>query len=192
MVRYDGHRSAVPLGGEEPRLASNGRSWRSLVIHDRTADCTDTTHRPRTSRCDGVVIHRFKNEDAHDASSVARFDRMLEAVGRRMAYHFVINRRGIVDQALPLHVVGHHARKWSYSRAGIAVLGDFRRDPPTEKQWAALVTLCCHLKLRHNLEEIDGHTDLPDATSWPNHVCPGPLLDVAKLRKEVLQLSHEE
>ena len=40
--------------------------------------------------------------------------------------------------------------------------------------------------------ELVGHTEMPDSTSDPKKVCPGSLLDMDILRKEVGAINEEE
>lgn len=100
---------------------------------------------------------------------------------------------GTIWQAMPLDEVGWHARRWSPGYIGVACIGDFRVQPPSRRQRAALVftlaVLCGRLGL-DPYKHIKGHGEVPgahDGTKAPGkpNACPGDLLDLDLVRDDV-------
>jgi hypothetical protein len=145
-----------------------------------------------TDRLDGdKVIARFKDDrrvKPEDRIGDGEWrDRPGAYTGGLQPYTFLICAGGRVDQMLELSDYGPHARRWSWSGVSIAVAGDFR-DPdvhPAPSQQEALVELVAVLSSlieRNPFDCVMGHSDLPDASSDPAKICPGPGLDMDKLR----------
>ncbi len=96
-----------------------------------------------------VIIHRHGDNvhgwgELNNAQDVAKLHGMhpdLRRVTGRMAYDFVIAKDGAMQQALPVNAYGAHAMQYNRTAIGIAVLGDFRKEPPTPAQWRSLLWL---------------------------------------------------
>lgn len=101
-------------------------------------------------------------------------------------YSFTVGLQGQVWQSHLLEAVTWHAKAFNVAALGVAVIGDFRFAPPTDPQYASLVELLAVLR-RWNLLTIRGHAPElgPRATSASGKLCPGPLLDMAVLRRDV-------
>ena len=109
-----------------------------------------------------------------------------------MAYSFVVAANGIVEQALPMDTYGWHCRWPSRTHVGIAVLGDFRVLPPTQKQWDSLVWLVSGLSALRGTVNVIGHSDVPAGSSDVSKDCPGAHLDVWRLAECVVAAGRSE
>lgn len=168
-----------------------------LQVKNRIAQCDDGKVRSRALKditC--VVVHRIERELGLDAESIAKSFRNQEKyaagsyTGGQMPYTLVICEDGDVQQALALSDVGPHAKKWNTPGIGIAVIGDFRYDPPKAAQWVHLVELSVELLrwLGVGSAALYGHDELEGGSGDPNKKCPGKNLDMHMLRTEVQKL----
>lgn len=152
--------------GKKRRI--NLRGIRMIAVH-RIGKSIGTT---ATEICD-----RFQNDP-----EVAKY------TGGQNPYTFIIGENGAVWQCLPLDDAGSHARRWNSVAVGVALIGDFRKEQPTDAQEKALggllVVLCMALAL-DPLTQIKGHSELPGGSSSPSKVCPGHFLDLDRIRVEV-------
>lgn len=181
----------------------------------KVRDMTDCAARatPRPSRLQSLVwIHRVGTTCGRTVPEIARFfidGPGAVATGGNMAYHYVV-MRDYVGQALPLEEQGAHARRWGNAHGiGVAVLGDFNVDRPTEAQWDLTVSLCADLvgllqrhtyevsqllprSLRYRLPVV-GHGEVP-GTFGPSSgkdqpfgqwACPGRHWDMRDFRDDV-------
>lgn len=107
--------------------------------------------------------------------------------------HVAADHDGTIWQVMPLDEVGWHARRWSPGYIGVACIGDFRVQPPSRRQRAALVftlaVLCGRLGL-DPYKHIKGHGEVPgahDGTKAPGqpNACPGDLLDMLLVKDDV-------
>ena len=102
---------------------------------------------------------------------------------------------GKVWQALPLDEIGHHALGCSADHIGIALIGDFRVGPASDRQWSAAVDLCADLCLMLSLppRHVVGHGEMTQAHKGikaPGQpgACPGDLLVMDAFRERI----HDE
>jgi hypothetical protein len=159
---------------------------------DCIAGCYDPAMPGRLrSAIDTIVLHRYRIRSVDDwkvgAHEIAEFHRAQPALTGSpfMPYHFVVRAPPnsladiVVEQALPVCVKAPHALQWNARSVGIAVIGDFQKNRPTEQQRLGTIWLCRRLmdRLGRNLR-IDGHTVLPKSTNDLNKVCPGQHLGV--------------
>jgi len=158
-----------------------------VQIVNRISECFDASHRSRKKQIEGEIVHRFGLNLAHDAAGVARFARLDANVGSKMAYTFVVLEDGTIEQALPLDAIGWHARGWSETHLGIAVLGDFRKHLPTVNQLQALIELLAELSAMRGSITFGAHDQFPNSSNDPNKQCPGEFLDCGALRDQVRQ-----
>lgn len=163
----------------------------------------------------GVMVHRVGVDlktgvvIGHDALEIAeafigknpRWKSVAKVTGNQNAYTFYVggdlgptNLDGHVWQALPIDEVGHHARRWSRYHIGIAMVGDFRVRPPSDKQWNAAVDLCSDLCLLFGVisKRVVGHGEVEGAhgggkAPGKRGACPGDLWDMHAFREAVRQ-----
>lgn len=144
----------------------------------------------------GVVVHRIEvsQEDASYADTAPEIARFfaehpigVAATGGAMPYPLIIDAYGEVTQTVPLRYVTPHARRYNASTVGVACLGDFRTQPPLPLQRAALLCICAALVEIFGLtaKDLHGHDELYGASHDANKECPGHLLPLAALRKDV-------
>ena len=144
----------------------------------------------------GIVVHRIEvsQEDPGYSDSVedtARFFREHEvgvkATGGEMPYPILILPDGEIVQALPLDRITPHARSHNPSSIGVACIGDFRKKPPEEEQYRALVVACASLlqQLKLDVQTLVGHDELVGGSSDPDKECPGRGNSMVHLREEV-------
>lgn len=159
-----------------------------MKILDRIAQCDDGRHRAAgLAERMRLAIHR--TEAGTDAASIARTYRehpQARAVtAGQMPYTFVVTRGARVEQALPLHEHGPHARAWSDSSIGIGCIGDFRTEAIGMDQFNALVRLCAHLCRWLGAVEVFGHDEMPGASRDAGKECPGRYINMASLREQI-------
>jgi len=139
---------------------------------------------------DTVMLHRIEAKNAgiiaDSAAEIAEFFRNNRAVigSPYMPYPLVVTRAGVCEQALDLQTSSPHAWQWNTRALGVAVVGDFRYEEPTLEQ-AACLNLLMPLLVQAFTEVSDGlvgHTEMPKATRWTNHDCPGLHLNPMSLR----------
>jgi hypothetical protein len=75
----------------------------------------------------------------------------------------------------------------------VALLGDFRREPPTPAQRAILPCVCAALlaQLGRDVDALHGHDELQGGSRDPDKECPGRHLSIDALRDAVRGLSLE-
>lgn len=131
-----------------------------------------------------IVIHR--NTKGKTGTELAQWlhDEGYEWTGsKRMSYHFLIRKDGVVEQCLPLEVNGPAARGMNATGIQICVVGNFAKHKPKKVQWEALITLCAQLKRAFPKATILPHN--------PKKPCPGKFLSVNALNMEVLDRLEE-
>jgi len=96
--------------------------------------------------------------------------------------HRIADQDGLIAQGRPDTETGAHCPGWNTRSLGICLVGNFMAYPPTPAQWDSLVDACARLCRRYSItaDHIFGHGQLR-ATD-----CPGRLLDMDKLRCEVI------
>lgn len=95
-------------------------------------------------------------------------------------YHDLIDRDGIVTNTLAHHLVGAHAYGANGNGIGIGVIGDFRKEHPTDKQVLGLKFLLRDLLVKYPAAKVVTHDDII-ALYQPERLakrCPGKNLDV--------------
>ena len=161
----------------------------------------DALARRRREDIVGVVLHRIEvsQEDptyADTPEGIMRF--FLEhptgvaATGGQMPYPLLIAAEGTVTQCVPLDRVTPHARSYNPSHLGLALVGDFRRDPPAAAQYEALVQVCAWLlsALDCASTALVGHDGLAGGAEDAQKVCPGPYLSLENVRRDVAEVTH--
>ena len=158
--------------------------------------CLDKAHyeRPHGHGYLGAGVHR--TESGHNAAGIARKHRLYDKIGFKMAYTFTIDPDGVTEQALPLHIIGWHAKgHWGRTYVGIGCIGDFRTNEMPEAQYTSLVELCTWIAVEQSdVLIIQGHDELFGGSEDKAKECPGNLLDMDHLRSDVQSLAstHNE
>lgn len=128
-----------------------------------------------------LVIHRIGI--GIDAEEIAAwYAANPQYTGGKMPYHTIIKRDGTVEQAVSLNKVAPGATFLNYNGIQIALVGDFRKAPPTPAQAEALVKVAKELCNWMGTPAIVGHTEVQGASANPNKVCPGKHLNLSGLR----------
>lgn len=135
-----------------------------------------------------IVIHcsATKASMNTDAKEIDRWHR--QRGWRKIGYHWVIRRDGVVEEGRDLGEVGAHAKGFNHNSVGICMVGgiDDKGEPEnnyTDEQWKALEQLVWQMKLPYPDAEVLGHCDLPDVKK----ACP--CFDVRKWWETVLAIS---
>lgn len=190
-----------------------------MRLFDITDEVSDGRERPLEISDVGIVaVHRIWFDDwdlglltdpeltPNPIDVLRRFaddPELTRYTGGETPYTFVVDRAGDWWQGLRLADTGAHARRWNSAAVGVAVLGDFRKIPPSPEQLsgllAGLVDLCQALRVdplgRRRLRgalvrELSGHDELPGGSADASKACPGPLLDMDSLRADVAALTR--
>ena len=160
-----------------------------MRVYDLIAACDDGKDRPLdVNRRRIVIVHRSGMGD--DAVAISRAFQAPgeagDATGHQMPYTFVITRDGAVEQALRIGDYGPHALSWSIEGIGVALVGDMREEPPTGYQRQSLIRLCSTLgRWLGGSTVVWGHDELVNASRDPNKECPGRLLCMDALRRDI-------
>lgn len=102
-----------------------------------------------------------------------------------MGYHYVVNKDGSIDWCSDHTVVTPHVGNHNRYSLGICMVGDFRTQQPTEKQYEATLWLVNHLqKQLPNKCQIWGHSQY---SGYQSKQCP--VIDMNKFRKDVEEFS---
>lgn len=126
-----------------------------------------------------VLIHHTATEGA-TFQSIDEYHREVRGWEHGAGYHFIIgNGVGMDDgEIFPTprwreQLTGSHAGgpEWNRKSIGIALVGNFEEEKPTEQQMDALVKLSHYLARRFNIPagNFMGHRDCPVAST----LCPG-------------------
>ena len=117
---------------------------------------------------DFIVIHCSATTPSMTHVDAKEIDRWHRQRGwRKIGYHFVIRRDGIVEEGRELGEVGAHAKGFNSKSVGICLVGgiDEEGNPEnnyTDEQWKALEELVNQMLLPYPDAEVLGHCDLPD------------------------------
>jgi len=165
-----------------------------MKVIDITKQVDDGKKRQRDfDAINRLVVHRvgrILNSSGEVVSSLGRTaEEICEAflhdpavakyTGAEIAYTFIIEEGGTIKQCLPIDEVGAHARRWNEPGIGIALVGDFRHEHPSEPQYNAMIDLLAELARAWAMDprrDISGHTELPNSTSSPGKTCPGSMI----------------
>lgn len=187
---------------EKAAKAARKRSS-ALQIVDRIEDCAKICNHRAHSRTENllsrVAIHRcsfshsaapfFIEDEKLDAAELAsRFavtDQYAPGYYTKgtLPYTFLIKRRGVIEQCLPIHAISSHALRWNVPAIGIAIVGDMRTERCTKSQWEKAIAFCALWKA-YGLQ-IFGHDELPFAITDRRKKCPGAKFNMNVFRREV-------
>lgn len=114
---------------------------------------------------DTIVIHHTATEN----------DTVLSLQEKEMAngyydlpYQYVISPDGTIYEGRSIDVRGAHVQDGNTGKIGVALLGDFRSNTPSEAQYQSAVKLAKWLDVKYGIEELGGHNEF-NAT-----ICPVP------------------
>lgn len=113
-----------------------------------------------------------------------------------LAYHFVIDRRGVVWEGRPLCYQGAHAGNSLANRGnvGVCLLGNFNVQNPNSDQTRALRDLLNKLMARYRLagSDVYTHREVKAQYGLATTDCPGTYLqqEVATLRYQLKAERH--
>jgi len=174
----------------------------------------DGNNQPRRGEIKGIMLHRcgidlktgiILGVNGNEISDVftgknPRFPTVTAATGGQNPYTLYVGGHreadGVIWQALPLNEIGHHARRWSSPFIGIACIGDFRKETPSDAQLAALIDLLAGLCAAFAFDpyrairghgEVQGGEKAPDAPG----ACPGSMMNLNAIRYDTEQVMKE-
>jgi len=109
-----------------------------------------------------------------------------------IGYHFVITREGKIEAGRPEHLIGAHALTGRpYSRnpfsVGVCLVG---KDTFTDEQIKALICLLVRLCRTYHINPLDSRPK--HGIEGHHENCPGPGLDLEKIKKEVFKALYKE
>lgn len=117
---------------------------------------------------DYIVIHCSATKPSMSNVDAKEIDRWHRQRGwRKIGYHFVIRRDGVVEEGRELGEVGAHAKGFNSMSVGICLVGgiDDEGNPEnnyTDEQWKSLEEIVNQMLLPYPDAEVLGHCDLPD------------------------------
>ncbi|MBL9042234.1 MAG: N-acetylmuramoyl-L-alanine amidase [Myxococcales bacterium] len=109
-------------------------------------------------------------------------------------YTFLIEPDGSIHQMLRLDAAGAHARGFNQSGYGVAFIGDFRFEPPTEEQLDSGVAVC--VALLHQLKgkvpavKLLSHDEARAAMGQGPKECTGKHFPLDAIRKRITDESR--
>lgn len=95
-----------------------------------------------------------------------------------LGYHFFINYFGHIYLVNSIDYVTNHVRNNNTNSIGICIVGDFRKEKPTQYQMNGLNVLLQYLSIYLPMLNVCGHKDLSPSE------CPGHLIDMVKIKCE--------
>lgn len=181
------------------------------MIEVITAQVKDHKYQRRdTEAIQGIMLHRCGVDlkanvvIGYDAVAICdaftglrpEWAAVAKVTGGQNPYTFLVGGdlgpaqyNGKIWQALPLDEIGHHARRFSSSFMGVALIGDMRVTAPSPRQWLAAVDLVADLCLMFNkaTRRIFGHGELAHGSKGhgKSGACPGEHLDMDAFREAV-------
>lgn len=168
-----------------------------LEVINSTAMCVPMAPKPlRPPNITTVALHRLSlatstmanpdpvPDDELDGTAIARAfaDQQLRT-GGDTPYHVLVRADGRVEQLLPLLVCGAHAVAHNWRSWGVAVAGNYDEVELPDRLWRVVVQTCATLALL--TRSVNGHTELPGASSDPNKRCPGQYINMDWVRTAV-------
>ena len=138
----------------------------------RAASCS-ATHTPKK-----LTIHMTDTPNVDKVSTPARL-RQIQSYHRDVrgwcdiGYHFLISRDGQIWEGRPINLLGAHTAGANTNNIGIALLGTFETEPPTEAQQTATSALLRAIGTQYGIAlsrtTVKGHRE--QGTTDTN--CPG-------------------
>ncbi|MBN1807638.1 MAG: N-acetylmuramoyl-L-alanine amidase [Planctomycetes bacterium] len=142
-----------------------------------------------------VVIHHTASE-AGNLETIDHYHRDIRGWANGAGYHFIIgNGNGMKDGEIVCstrwtrQLTGAHVGNpdWNRMSIGVALVGNFEEDKPSEKQLKSLVKLARFLAAQNSvpIQKIIGHRDCPIAHT----LCPGANFPWTEFRKRLKETS---
>lgn len=168
------------------------------VVTDQTGVCESFggNKRARLVEPQAIIVHRFAAQlpdlpfvvsDAMTLAAAFHAHPDLRSEYSGKVYELVVNTEGDWFQWFPLRWYGAAAKAWNPKAVNVAVIGDFRKQPPGPAQFNALVYGVAVMRRRWGCP-VNGHSFFPGAFGNPEkgpggrYECPGELLDLAQLQ----------
>lgn len=179
-----------PAAGKRPK-----RTATSMIVLHRTIN----VDADRDGDRDFDDVLRFFTRDPEGVATVTigkRYAELLPIIkewrakgipaayqGRGFSpYHFLVDARGGVAQALPIDAVGAHAgRKANLVSVAVAVVGDPRTEQPTKAMIAACVDVVAALLARYPGCEVIDHDEVNRRHGYLAKECIGGLFPLAEV-----------
>ena len=89
-----------------------------------------------------------------------------------IGYHFVIRYNGDIEIGRQIDEMGAHAKHRNDDSIGIAIVGDFSKNDPTDEQYDSLKKLVNELKTEYKISLVEPH----------HRMCPGHRFDISKIK----------
>jgi len=111
-----------------------------------------------------LIIHHTAGRLSDTPEMVREWHRAKGFTDRagKAGYHFFIMSNGFLFPERPVEEMGCHTKNFNANSIGICLMGDFRRDQPTDAQVETLVALLISLVLKYDLKfwNIYPHRDI--------------------------------
>lgn len=117
---------------------------------------------------DYIVVHCSATKASMNHLDAKEIDQWHRERGwRKIGYHWVIRRDGIIEQGRELDEVGAHVKGFNFKSIGICMVGGLDKDGNpasnyTDKQWKSLTSLVRQMRLLYSNAEVIGHCDFPN------------------------------
>jgi len=119
------------------------------IIYDFKVNQTNTP-----TRFINIIIHQTGNKKSiQEIIDLHVKKNHWSAIG----YHFIISQTGKIYYSRELKYAGAHTYSYNKNSIGIALLGNYNKIKPTEKQIISLKKLISKLKINHPIKRILGH-----------------------------------
>lgn len=105
-----------------------------------------------------LVIHHtagLRTDTVHD---IRRYH--LRMGYSDIGYHYLITPEGEVFHGRPVKRVGAHAKGHNADSIGVALIGNYEEERPTQQALEALEGLIDHLRQRYGVDQVVGHGEL--------------------------------
>lgn len=155
---------AVPVTGSPARSPA---VWPPIVPRsgwDPERECVPRRQPDLADRVRGVVVHHTQIYAGHDPDTAPALLRQIcrSHVGHRgfddIAYHFIIAGDGAIYQGRQGRIldpiVGAHVQGLNVGTVGIALIGDFNDEVPSEPALHSLVRMIAFLAAAHGFDPL--------------------------------------
>ncbi|MFA6092369.1 MAG: peptidoglycan recognition protein [Elusimicrobiota bacterium] len=138
-----------------------------------------------------ITLHHTTGGQPTDRDESIKVLRSIQAFHQRrrgwsdIGYHFVIDGAGRIFEGRAIETVGTHTKNQNDGNIGIALMGNFQTQHPSQEQLESLERLCAFLSARY---DIDPKSRLNVHQHFKETLCPGRhMLDIfEQLRTDVL------
>lgn len=114
--------------------------------------------------CESAEANSFNKIIIHHSGKYDSIDKILNnhIIKKKystIGYHFVIGKNGVIYYSRDLKYAGAHTFGYNKNGIGIALLGDFNEEKPSEKQISSLKTLISTLISNFKIEFLFAHNE---------------------------------